>query len=483
MRRDQLALLAWAESFGPTPVVDPITVIHFGSSLGLSPAPAPPTDFRPQDAEDWIPFLYSLSPEHYLAVACFLGWVDEIYWVQPEISMFSGPSQDASFEIRSDGGQLTFVRKDSSSQKDSSDRDDGRELTERRAAVAAGQPDRLLPIAVAHAAPETVWKPGAVRLHALSLDQLDAFVEQEQFEEQPVWVDVDLDYFGARTPLRLHGPLLLHEGADVATGIDGDVLPVFKVSDESRRDLVRRVGSVVTALRPWRTAMIESPDHVFRSDLPELATEVRRVLRGRSSAAESEVRVSRVDAEIGGRRIELDPGRTRSLVAPSEGDSLRLDLFLAEPLEESLHMSLYFDPRNSRDQRLALWRFDPGSPEYGVTVPFPRDGRAFQPGWDVEIRTARTGRLLYSAEFVVLGETEPFRRSVDAFFSELPPDTELAAPQTQAEIDLNEWVRLGAVHGVPIRVVEDLIFSLPQSYRLHDASLDRHLMKTVPVPR
>jgi hypothetical protein len=417
-------------------------LVHIDSHSDAHAAPtaAAPESLRAESLDALEIYTARLSIGSYMFPMLRYGFADEIYWVQPEISCFQGPEEIVRFGLEERNGWIRpALRADATPARVES-------LTVR---AFRGEPvARSQELSGAYGYETGAWEPGPYTLHCLSLEQFAEHVREGRFAGAEVLVDLDLDYFGSGGPLHGYGYLGLPRRGQIAVGLLGGTLPVFYMTAEGREREVRSVCELIKRLAPRVIGISESPEHSHLEDLPRLAAGVRACLRGArpDSIPGAQVRLGVALSAACAQFVDLGPSRTP-----------RVQIDWARPPADSLDITLYFDPAGSRDRRMAGWRVpgDQGRVTLPLRIPDAGIGSLLGPGWDLEIRQARDGELLFGAEFILDAEGELLRRALVAVAS--------ADPARYLSLSPREIIAEGRALGLAPATTNRILIALPRT--------------------
>lgn len=380
-------------------------LVHIDAHSDAHPAPpaVAPESLHAASLAALEAYTARLSIGSYVFPLLHYGFVDEIYWVQPALSCYQGPEETVRFALEAREGRIVPRLRANARPVDADS------LTAR---AFRGEPvARSQDLACAYGHETRDWEPGPGTLHCLSFEQFDRHVRAGDLGGQAVLVDLDLDYFGAGGPLHGYGYLLLPRHGHVALGLRGGALPVFSMTPDEREAELRRVGDLLARLRPQMIGISESPEHSHREDLPALVASLRAHLWGGRPAT-----VPGVQVRVAGARSEALTATCEQYVDLGESQTPRLEIEWEPPRRDSLDVSLYADPAGSRDRLMARWRVEGEGRRLTLPLRVPAAGLGtlLGPGWDVEVRRACDGALLYSAGFTLDAGGELMRRIAGA---------------------------------------------------------------------
>jgi len=380
-------------------------LLHIDAHSDAHPAPAAaaPESLDAASIDALEAYTARLSIGAYVFPMLHYGFAEEVYWVQPAISCYQGPEETVAFALEEREGRiLPALRAGVRPARAES-------LTAR--AYRAEPVARSQDLACAYGYAAADWQPGPFRLHCLSLAQLEQQARAGRFTGQTVLVDLDLDYFGTGGPLHGYGYLLLPRQGQFALGLLGGALPVFWMTPETRETELRRVCDLIARLSPLVIGISESPEHSHREGLPAIVALLQGCLRGvrPGPLPAAQVHVA------GSRAAALSP-TCDQYVDLGEPREPRLEIEWEAAPQDSLEIALYWDPAGSQDRRMASWRIPGGERRLTLPlrVPAAGAGSLLGPGWDVEIRRARDGVLLYDAGFTLDAAGALLRRALEA---------------------------------------------------------------------
>jgi hypothetical protein len=380
-------------------------LVHIDAHGDAHPAPAAaaPESLGAGSLDALETYTAGLSIGSYVFPMLRYGFADEVYWIQPRISCFRGPEEIVRFGLEERDGRIRPAL-----------RPDARPAPVESLTVRAfrGEPvARSQELGSAYGYETGAWQPGPYTLHCLGLEQFAEHVRAGEFADREIFVDLDLDYFGAGGPMHGYGYLSLPRRGQVALGLLGGTLPVFYMTAEGRERELRRVCELITRLSPRVIGISESPDHSHHESLPSLVAGLRECLPGTRPAP-----VPGVQVRLGDSRPVALSATCAEFVDLGPSRSPRLEIDWARPPGDSLDVALFFDPTGARDRRMADWRVpgDQGRLTLPLRLTAAGAGSLLGPGWDVEIRRARDGALLYGADFTLDAEGELLRRALSS---------------------------------------------------------------------
>lgn len=462
LRENRWSLCAWLDAAERGGSKAPRTLIHFGARSILGPSASTLPDLQeavPDTNTDSR--IERLSDDGFLFAAMAAGWVDTVYWVQPEISCYSGSVASVSFRLEErEGSIVPAVRTDSSGF-------DPVEMTRR---AFSGEPvPRLFPIEVAIATPASDWESGPLQLYCMSPEQLKQRLESGEVLDR-VWVDVDLDYFGSSLSIEKDGYLALSDESDFGVGMLGRGAPVFRDPPDSVRARAAAVAELIRSLAPEAVTIVESPGRSQGETLPEVESILRSEWIGPSGTV-ARTLVPAVSVGTGSRRVELQP-ECPILVDVVDHDSLRIAVRWPATPPERMEISLFFARRHESGRPIARWWTTADRPSVQVAVALPSSEGILKPGWIVEIRRLRDGALAFAGSFALDRQGASLsslvieqKETVDPSF----PGVEVLREQSSPELIL--W---GMRSRVPVGVLHEILLSHPSTLRSQCDDLRAH---------
>jgi hypothetical protein len=388
-RRNNWSFYAWIHS-GAVNGNRPRVLIHLDSHSDMHPAPVckNPDDLISGDLDVAETYARRLSISSFMFPTQHYGFVEEVFWVQPPISSYRGPAESVSFSLEEEDGWIRPEAKAGATPLNAS-------RWSVRSFRAEDVP-RALDVAVGAGYGTQDWAPGEAKLHCLSLDQLLEKIAAGDLKGKDILLDLDTDYFGTSGPMRGYGYLTVGRTGHVALGVLGRTFPLFFATRESQIHEMRRVAEMIRDLSPRVVTISESPDHAHREDLPFLMDLIREELSGRGGVRPG---VQAVMLRNGTQSIPLSP-RCATYVDLGGADSVAFVLSREGNGRLPLEASLYFNPLGS-DDRVILRKLLSGGDSV-LVLPVPTDSlreSRLGPGWEIDIRSAEDGGLLWTAGF------------------------------------------------------------------------------------
>jgi hypothetical protein len=388
-RRNNWSFFAWIHS-GAMKGDRPRVLIHLDSHSDMHPAPVckNPDGLIAGNLDVAETYTQRLSISSFMFPAQHYGFVEEVFWVQPPISSYRGPAESVSFSLEEMDGWIRPKPKEKATPLNTS------RWTVR--SFRAEEVPRSLDVAVGAGYGTENWAPGPVKLHCLSLDQLLEKIAGGDLDGKDILLDLDVDYFGTSGPMRGYGYLTVGRTGHVALGVLGRTFPLFFATRESQIREMRRVAEMIRDLSPRVVTISESPDHAHREDLPFLMDLIREELMGRGGMLPS---VQSVRLRNGAESTPLSP-KCATYVDLGGADSVAFVVSRDGEGQSPLEASLYFNPLGS-DDRVILRTLLSGGDSV-LVLPVPADSLReswLGPGWEIEVRSAEDGGLVWTAGF------------------------------------------------------------------------------------
>jgi hypothetical protein len=460
LRENRWSLYAWLDAARRSGVSRPRTLIH----LGARPIFGPPSGSLPSlqaAALDTVlaGAIHGLAADSFLLAAWSAGWVDTVYWVQPDISCYAGSVASVHFRLEEREGRVTPARSDSSAFDP---------LEANRSAFSGEPVSRLFPIEAAHQSPRADWEPGALQLHCLSLDQLRRRMERGM-SAGPVWVDIDLDYFGSAMPIEKAGYLALSDESDFGVGMLGLAGAVFRAPPDSVRAHAAAVAELIRRLAPEAVTIVESPAWSHAETRAEVESILRTAWLGPESAW-TQTLTPQVSITTANGRMQLAPN-CPILVDVAKQDSLRLSVRWSVTPPERMEISLFYGRGQESDRLIARWRTIADRPAVQVAVPLASSESILEPGWKVEVRRLRDGALVYCCSFALdrggakLATLVGEQQAYDPAF----PSAETLRAQSAPELIV--W---GMRSQVPVNLLHEILMAHPTALRSQCDDLRSH---------
>ncbi|MBD3335655.1 MAG: hypothetical protein GF355_09080 [Candidatus Eisenbacteria bacterium] len=464
-RRNDWSLYAWLTA----PEVRrraPLALIHFDAHSDMHPAPTcrRPDSLRAGRPDAVEAYVRRLSVSSFVLPSAYYGLVQEIYWIQPEISCYRGPPESIRFDLYEDDGWIRIQPMAGAAPLD----------------VAAwsirsfrGEPvPRALDVEVSAGFASEAWRPGPYTLHCLSLDQLLELMEQGELEAAATIINLDLDYFGTTGALRGYGYLAFSPGSDIALGSLQGTLPVFAMPLGELEREAGRVGRLLRDLDPLSIAASASPDHAHRATLPVIAAAVESAWLG---GPRERPLIGSAAVRLDDRVVALSPECPVYADAAGAG---RLGVEVRRgPLEGPLEVSLYFDPRRTRDRLIWRRKLAAGDSAAAWELPQRIERRAayLGPGWELEIRTLPEGLLVWSGAFCLDDHGWLMRHAVESLRADerpVQPD-----PEHYRSLAPSEIIAEGRAAGLKPDEIQQLLVAHPQIWDHQCRNQERHLRR------
>jgi hypothetical protein len=453
------------------------TIVHFDAHSDMHPAPAcsEPIGIQRGDLGVIASYTERLSVASFLLPSLYYGLADEIYWVQPTISCYDGEPESWSFQLEIQEG---WIRP---------------RIREGATAVAAGQlgmrshhglpVSRCLDLITATGHAMEDWEPGPFRLHCMSAAQFADRLQSGALESRRVLIDLDLDYFGTSGDMRGYGYLGFARSSQVAVGLLGGTLPVFYMSPQALQREAREVALLIERLAPQTICLCHSPDHTHREIIPGLEGFFRSMLAGHPPAHDVELDAAgargvrpTVHIETGADRYELDP-RCPSRVDLGGEDTFLADIEWNRSECDSIEVSIFSNPSGSEDRLVSRWVLDSAREDDRLAIPLTgaegmlNTSGALGHGWELEIRRAHDGQLLFSAAFALDDGDKLLRTVLDELVGSGQP---LAAdPARYAALRPSQIIAEGQQLGLPPSLTHRIVLAHPQALAWQCENLGR----------
>lgn len=460
LRENRWSLYAWLDAARRSGTIRPRTLVHFGarSIFGPTSESLPSMETAPLDTV-FASAIERLEDDAFLLAAWAAGWIDTVYWVQPEISCYAGASTSVRFDLEERGGRITPVRADSSAFDP---------LDVHRSAFEGEAVSRLFPIETAHGLAQSDWAPGPLQLHCLTRAELRRRLEQGGVAG-PVWVDIDLDYFGCALPLEKAGYLALSDESDLGVGMLGPAGPVFRSPPDSVRARAAAVADLMGMLAPEAITVVESPARSHAETLPEVESILRTAWIGPASAW-TQAWTPQVSIQTASGRVQLDadcPIR----VDVAKQDSLRLSVRWSATPPERMEISLLYGRRREPDRLIARWRTLADRPAVQVAVRLASSDAILESGWRVEVRRLRDGALASCHSFAL----DRGGARLDRVVSEQQAlDPEFPGVETLRAQSAPELIVWGMRSQVPVTLLHEILIAHPTALRNQCDDLRSH---------
>lgn len=488
-RRNNASLVAWAEVLASSPagsVPAPTAtrprriLVHLDAHSDAHPSRTAPDSaafagFQRPAVEGYAE---SLPVSSFVLPALYYGWIDEVYWIQPPIQAFRGPVESYVFDLEEiDGWIRPQVKPDRADPGETYWTDLSRRLLD---GAAVG---RSFELDFAYRAPMRDWCGDRFRFHLLDAAQFDSLLHVPDLREAQWILDLDLDYFGAMGPLRGYGLLEAISPVGFAQGTRGHILPVFELDPQARAQGLDRVASWMRRLDVIAWSISESPDHAFLDSLPRLEAEAKAACShfGVHRGAVPSLRVALITGRDPDRVHFLDPA-CESWVDLEGADSLALHVEWEGSFDESLEVSIYFDPVGARDRLAARWRVSSSDlPEVlGAPLPVGDHPELLGTGWEVEVRRGSDAALWYAAAFCLdqqgaLAGRRMARKAHGRFEPTLgdralsgdraaPGVSERDAAMLLRDLEVHAFVRLARKEGWDAAELHEALLAHPRTY-------------------
>ncbi len=292
----------------------------------------------------------------------------------------------------------------------------------------------------------------------------------------PVWVDIDLDYFGSSLPIEKGGYLALSDESDFGVGMLGPGAPVFRHPPDSVRADAAAVAELMSLLTPEAVTIVESPARSQRGTLAEVESILRSAWLG-EPASMPRALIPSVSIGTGSHRTELQ-AECATLVDVVNEDSLRVAVRWPSTPPERMEISIFFGRGTDPDRLIARWRTIADRPAVEVAVRLASSDAILEPGWMVEVRRLRDGALAFAGAFALDRGGARLVRLVREQQERDPTFPGAEMLRTQSPPELIVW---GMRSQVPVTLLHEILLAHPGTLRNQCDDLRAHWVSRTPA--